>query len=354
MGLLSFFYVITVSGIITKNPFWLLISFVCFSKKQLHSIIPGIFLGLLTPLFSFKALSTQTINCNKSGCYLSAFPLNAQNLKISNIPDRYYGLYTGAVTVESKSNILPITKQILKSVNLIETKNVYSTQTNFIDPLQRGLNCRNNFDKIFLYGGWAHYFCFSGWHCHTLLKMCYKNKYIFATIGIYINIFLGLSFPFLRSFIETLLSNRAYSWPLSLLILPLAPLSMSFWLTLYYQHLMKNCIVNNLTLSVTSLALNQIFMGKINVIIFIFFQMLHSKIATELLLYILIIKIIFLNNLEGLSEINKEIEYYCGLLINTASIYIQVPETLCYLILTLAASRLKMMKINRRKDLPYF
>ena len=352
MPYFTFFYIISISFLVTHSPFWICIAYIFVSKNNYLYFLTALIVAYFC-IHQVSNLKNVYIPCDINGCYLNILPYSQQNLRIANIPDQYPSWYIGEVQIKKIFSILPITKQSITMITSLNRKDLYEKKTYFIDPLNKGLKNCKNFDTIFLYGGWAHYFCFSGWHSNTLLKLCGNNKYYFTLIGFFINIFLGLSFPFLRSYLEVIVKNSTLALFLGLCILPFAPMTMSFWMTLYFQHLTRNCKVNDFIFVLTSLAFNQLFMGKINLVIFVIFQCLSQKVATEVIVTIIAFKTLGLLHIVDITILDDTLEKICATLLEKANVFIRIPEVLCYFILFICACQLRFKDVQLRKDSRY-
>lgn len=345
MDLLLISYVSTLGLLVCDNIIWLfLLALTCYYQRKCE-VWAGAGLAILVFFNVIVHLDCQAIVCNQSYCYLSNLPFTQQNPKLSNTPDQYPLAFSGKVNIEPISSIVPICRFTMDELDSIENPTLVTKRSLYTDSLSEGLKYKNYLDRLFLYGGWAHFFCFSGWHANALFNICFKNKLIFAATSLATSFYLNFSFPFLRSAIEKLLGSASYSLFMTLLILPYAPMTTSFWLTLYYQHLIKSCHTNPLIFLLTNLCFSQLFMGKINLLIFIFFQLIGEKFVGYVIAFFILSQILSTLFNQSLGEIDYFLNNMAEHIINYANIYIEIPNIACWLILIILVFNLKFSKV---------
>lgn len=344
-------YIVGLSAIVTKNAISIAILALLLMKNQQK--VCWAIAGLLCALILFSVLwsknhKTVRIECNNSFCYLMILPLKEQNLKISNTPDQFMKTFEGQLHLERSSSFLPLTSQkILKITKQIGTE-VLRKNYLFTQAIEQGLASSKSLDKIFLEAGWAHYFCLSGWHAQYLYRLSNKNSYLFFLVSIIASYCLNFPFPFLRSTAHILLKCPVKALAVILCFQPFAPLTMTFWLTMYYQFLLNYTQISQASFLLSSLCLCQLFSGHINIIIFLFFQTIGNKLAPYMISSIILLKPVqyFYPNI--ITALDQSLESWAQKALYYSSYRISLPEEGAIMILLLLMLNLKYRPIRRK------
>lgn len=335
------------SLVITGNPLWLLgLALGAYFQKKFEAF-GAMFFALMMIYLLPSPTKVCSAHCSDLSCSIRLYSLQLSGLALSNTPDQFVRSLSGLIQVTPLSSLLPITRQIMTSLTSIDSSEVITPIISFPQSLSLGLKYHRELDRLFLFGGWAHYFCFSGWHAKEIYKHTFKRKRFFAIVAIVISWYLNYSFPFIRSAIELLVTGKSKSLAITLLLLPYSVLTMSFWLTLYYQFILHMCHWGRWSLFLGNMAFCQLFMGKINIIIFLLFQLLAPLAPHVIMFYIFSSMAIFFFPEEVLF-FDVFLNSVASILLKACPYYVSIPNSLCWLYIIASALRWRFYPVRAK------
>lgn len=337
-----FIYISTLSFGFTGHLAWLV--FLAFGLG-LSSIRYGVisFLGAIMFLYLAPISKDIKIRCENYQCQSFGI-FRFQDLKITTDTDKNLDYALVMVKRVQHSVFLPLISYKvakIKDFKLSEEQN--KKKVLYPELIFTGLKNDRFLSRLFLDGGWAHYFCFSGWHAHLLYKLSQKNNFFFIIVSLVISIYLNFSFPFIRSVLEVLCGCKILSWFISLCLLPYAPTTLSFWLCCYYQVLLSLTEPSRFTWSLTSLAIGQLLTGRVNIFIFILFQQFSDYIALGVFFFFFFsyLGTFFDRSYEIILKIDPYFEKVSSEALELLNYEVYIDERVCWVILILACCNIK-------------
>ena len=346
-------YLSSLSYSITGHIFWLsmLMILLCTAPVRVS------FLGcLLAKLFmiSLPEYKEITAHCEQYKCNEN-FVLPFSQIRINIDSNKSIDNALLKIRRVNSNNFLPLIHykvSEIKSFTLTEKDRPKKRDFQAYPTLIfEGLKKENALSKLFLDGGWAHYFCFSGWHAQLFYKVTRKRKVIFLLLSFLISVLLDFSFPFIRSVLEVFLKNKIYSWIVSLCLLPYAPLTLSFWLCCYFQIILTITQPSHLTWTLTSMALSQLLTGRVNLFIFLIFQQFSEKVAMFIFFFFLLsyLAAFFSAPYNLVLTLDKVFQIIAENILLLLSFEIQINEVVCWGILFAAALNIKVSFLEFKK-----